>query len=264
MCKNKYNSYMVKIMYLNGDTEVIDYKEKDARSYKQVLNLYKETKENYLDTDTCATIQFCGKIDNNTKLEIMFEKEIITEDKFIKEEGERIAELTAYQALQNLNKAIADIEKVKARSNNGLSTFDKAQDVLLHSIENGMKNVTMLEKIEIYDKLKKLRNDRRINKDTHTLIEHFQENLKRSNVNYSGIQKEISKTLRGYNMYIAKNKHDNLSVEQNKNIADKMCQSVKYRSFKERDITMLRLQKIYAKLTDDVPSMSIFCYNKCV
>jgi len=260
MCK-KFVSYSIFVVYLNGKEEINYTKENlDVSNYKEMLEVYRETKLQL--ADTCATIQFCGKTSNNEKLEIMFEKEIVTEDKFVKEEGERVAELTGYQALQNLNKAIEDIEKVRQRADKNIELFLKSQDIMLHNIENSnSKEVSMLEKIEMYDALKTLRGERREYKESYTVIENFKKNLKKGNVNYDAIQCHINKAIQHQDKYIANNKHENLTNEQNKIIKDKMSQKVKYRSYKERDITILRLKKIYDRVEDNLETMSLFCYN---
>ena len=259
MFERKYTNYSVECLFLNGEKEKISYTDFHSNSYKEMLELYSQTKEKY--KNHCVTIKFKGKTKTG-ELEIIFQKEIITEDKAINQEETRIEELSAYQALENLNKAIEDIEKVKTRVNSGVSVFDKNQDLLLHALENE-ENVSMLDKIQMYDSLKKIRVDRRDNKESHNVIINFENILKAHGVKYNMIQADIKNVLGRQDKYANENKHENLTKEQNKNIQDKMYQTVKYRSYKERDIIMDRLNSMYTKTVDNTSEMSILCYNKC-
>ncbi len=91
MCKEykrKYESYSIKITYLNGDTEDINYKGINTSSYKDMLKLYKDVKEEYKNES--VTINFVGKTENG-ELRILFQKEIINKDTELKEYAKKVS-----------------------------------------------------------------------------------------------------------------------------------------------------------------------------
>jgi hypothetical protein len=71
---SKYRRYKIIVNYLNGNKEEIEYinnKPVDTSSYKEMMKVYKEVKEQYISM--CTSIDFIG-ITEDEQLNIMYSK----------------------------------------------------------------------------------------------------------------------------------------------------------------------------------------------
>jgi len=247
MCKNKYSSYLVKTEYLNGDTEVIDYNEKDSRSYKQILDLYKETKKAYADESTCVKVNFCG-ITEDKNINILFTKEITNEEDLkIKENADAVKETSVSDITNNMIKLLDMMLEKHDKLNENLNVLNKKQDVELHKIEM-IKHPTDAYKMELYNNIASIRKDRRTTKNELTLL---------GVCNIKDIKNQILRTKKAENTMIkTENKIINNGLEDYVFVKE-----IKYRSSKELAKLMIELNEKYDKVYEDQSDMSISCYN---
>jgi hypothetical protein len=247
MIERKYNSYQVSIEYLNKDKEIINYKEKDARSYKQVLELYKETKDFYSNENTCVKINFCGITESNN-INIIFTKEIInTEDLQIKQKADEFKEKSVADItndiLQNLDMLLEKSKKL----NESLSILNKKEDVQLHKIE-AIKYPTDACKLQIYDDISTIRTERRITKNELTLL---------GVLNINDIKNQILRTKKAENTMV---KTENKIIDNGlENYV--FVKEIKYRNFKELPNLVEQLKTKYDKVSYSESDMIIYCYN---
>lgn len=74
--RRKYDAYKIKITYHNGDTEEVEYNSHvDTSNYKEMLEVYRHTKEEYINHKEVAIIDFVGISEQGT-IGILFTKEI--------------------------------------------------------------------------------------------------------------------------------------------------------------------------------------------
>jgi len=247
MCKNKYNLYEITTTYLNGDVESIDFGEKDARNYKQILELYKETKQVYADENTCVKINFCGVTQDN-KINILFSKEITNiEDKIIKQKADELKEKSVADItntiIENLNMLIEKDRKL----NETLNVLNKKQDVELHRVE-AIKYPTDAYKLQVFDNIANIRNERRITKNELTLI---------GVVNIKEMKNQLLRTKKAEHTIV---KTENKIIENGLETYV-FVKEIKYRNFKEAEKLLVDMKIKYDKVSNDDSKMLISVYN---
>lgn len=254
---SKFNEYCIKINYMNKDTEVIKYTDKglDKCSYKSMLQIYKQTKEEY--KDMCVTIDFVG-ISSTGELNILFTKEIINEEEAKQKEiADRLENCETLQILKNLKDNFELLNKRRGKVKSDYNIANKERDVKSHQIENFPKDSEdMLEKIKLFNSFQKSCNKRREVKDELQLNDDFFDN---SNVC-------VKHMINILDSYIEKSEKK-LSKEY-KPLTDEMVEEykimkvVKFRSFSEKFKLLSKLNKEYSKAVANDSNMTITCYNK--
>lgn len=253
----KYNSYKIIIAYTNGDKEEVKLNGINNNSYKETLTLYKQVKEEYLNSSNIETISFIGQTIDG-ELGVLFTKELNKKD-----------ELTIEEFVNNnLNKSVNEtckeiyysLELIKAQQeklSSIVGMYDKKRDIILHMILNSDNNRFSTKeeldefKINIYDKLKRNEICRREAKDNLAKINGLNSKLKQSNVKLE----EIEDIFRIY----LKQKEFNLTSEEYK---EKVEKTVKYRTEKERIVLMKKYQYRYKKVVNDPTKKELYFYNK--
>ena len=258
MCR-KYVNYKIEVTYLNGDKEVINNKEMDKSSYKEMLELYRETKEHYESENMCVKIDFIG-VSEDRELNILWTKEIINREEFnVVERAKEVKQSDVLNIIKNIKDNL-DILKEKSKFlAENLGTQDKKRDLLNHKIENCDSDNPEV-KLEIFNELQLVLNERRKVKNDLKYIKILKSNIKSENIRmetiYNIIDEFIDRT------EYMENKTYDFSDE---NIEDKLCKTYKYKNFKEKINMMKQLEqsKKYDKITIDESKMEIYAYTKC-
>lgn len=129
----KYSKYEIKVTYTNGDIENIKLSGIDNGSYTAMLDMYKQIKERYKDTE--CNIDFVGVSDNG-EMGILFTKEIKNNNKpWFVEEAEQYTEQSMFNLVQQLHDTINLIERRGNWMTGELDLLNKMQDIYLHRIE---------------------------------------------------------------------------------------------------------------------------------
>lgn len=255
MCKErKYAKFNIKITYLNGDTENISYNKYDPTNYKDMIQLYKETKEQF--KNNCVLIDFNG-ITQDGEIGILFRKENKTEDLEIKKEADTVEQMSIIEILKNLENIINILGKKQEKENNNINIYTKKRDVINHKVETMDKiNLSSEEKILLIEKLHIVSKKRRKAKENTEIINTFT-NLQK----IQGIRKAIN---------VTKQKIQEIEGREEKSefLADdkvkkyRIMEEVKYKNFKERTRLINKLKYKYNKIYYDDSRMVVICYNK--
>lgn len=255
MCQRKYTEYHILVKYLNNTKEEINYSTVDKSSYKEMLKLYNETKEQL--KDECVTIEFCGKTEDD-KLEIMFDKKIINPEIMQKKEIiDRACSSDTEIILNNLVKAIDDLNMHRSYVGIQVGITSKKQDMLLHKIEH-TRDCSLEDKIKMFNELQEIRIERRKAKTGVTLLDNVFEKFSENNI----ILKHVENIIKGNVDYIKKQEEKIVVIKDTKMAEQfKIMKEVPYRSFKERINLQKQLQGKYDKVFFDDVKMIITCYN---
>lgn len=163
---NKYESYAVKINYVNGDTEEVSYEGINTTSHKEMINLYNDVKTTYNDI-TVRTIDFIGKTKDGT-LKIFFTKEINTNK-------ENQLRANTVDLSNNIRNSLAILKQKMLSHKATIPAIDKKLDVINHRLELLDDKVIneeekLREKTALVNEIIKLRRDRRWHKNELMLI----------------------------------------------------------------------------------------------
>lgn len=255
MCERKYYKYSVIIEFLNGDKENINYEEEKSRNYSEMLELYRQTKEQY--KDECVTISFCGITEDN-KINVLFEKCIVNKEELkIKEEADEIANSSGQDVLLELKEIINKIQRYRGYINGQEGVYDKKQDILLHKIEsNKLENIE--DEIRMMRELKQLRLNRRKVKINSRIIDRFFNKLSSKKIVLNNICDMIDLIIKEENTTQGKI----VPLTDEKVEEFKIAKILRFKNFKERLNMMKQLQPKYDKVVYDDSRMEITCYNK--
>lgn len=255
MCERKYHKYEVVISYLNGDKETIQYEEDKSRNYTQMLQLYRQTKEQY--KDDCCTIQFVGVMDNGN-INVFFEKCLASkEDLNIKQNADHMAVSDGTDFLLKLKDAMEEVQKYRAYIKGQEMACNKKQDVILHQIES-IENDNPKDDLRLFNELKQIRIYRRKAKNGNKLMEVFYDKLNKDNVNLKHICNLIESSLEGFKQATGKI----VPLTDEKVEEFKIMRQISYRNFKERLNLTKQLKDKYDKITYDDSDMVLTVYNK--
>lgn len=259
MCKEykrKYQEYSIKITYLNGDTEDINYKGINTSSYKDMLNLYRDVKEKYQDES--VTIDFIGATDKG-ELGILFQKKIVTEDTALKEYAEKVTNIKVEDILQDIVYNIKLLNDKFEDSKKYQGVLDKKINNKMHDIQNVGKNVASSFKIKIYDDISDLENERRFIKNNFQNILSLKQKLQAKGLSLEKIQNIFQSRL----SYIENGEKIKYEILTDKKAEElKIMKKVKYKDFKERMNLTKQLEKEYSRIYHNDATMELICYNK--
>lgn len=248
---NKYQKYTIQITYLNGNKENIEYtnfKNINTSSYKEMLKIYTETKEQYKNES--VTIDFVG-VTPDEKMNVLFSKKIKSED----EEN-----MNSFELIKDIySKTLLLQEKAKAISDKrGL--IDKEKNIFEHKdIEFIDLNLLTDEyKIKAFDEYRRILLERRI-------IKNEESNIK-SNIEYIDIiLNNITKIHNNTIKHLVNNEKSTISAINNEvpELKNKqIIKQYKYNNFKERINLMKQLEGKYDKVINDEVNKVLQCYNK--
>lgn len=246
----KYDEFKIEVEFLSGDFEEINYKSVDTKSYKQMMELYKETKKHY--SDTSCKIKFKG-ISEAGEMGVLFIKEIKTLDQRIKEEAEYIEDVEIKKLLENILKLNNYINKKREITKIRKSETDKRISTIIHNIEN-KKYKTSEEKIIAVDEIECVSEKRRKTKIDEAFFGTFYNQKKYKLVN----EKEITEAL---NWIIKQEIRDGLKKEYNSYETKYAIKEFPYKNDKERIKIMRNVEGKYNKVYVDQKDMKVKCYN---
>lgn len=253
MCR-KYENYKIKITYLNGDTEELNYKGINTNSYKEMLKLYKDVKEQHKEES--VVIDFLG-ITNTGELGILFTKEVKGKDYLDKQE----LEMTEEEILKDIQRKMKLLKEKSILTDKLINIENKKQDCILHTIQNIPKNSSDELKIKMFNELQEIRINRCNLKTKQMKLESLNKNIKD---NY--LIDNIDKIIANYNKLSLKlsNIKQSYKFDKIEKVEEKfnVIKEIKYRNFKERANLMKQLTPKYDKVYDDYIKMTITCYNK--
>lgn len=253
----KYSKYEIKVTFLNGDTEDIKLNGINKGSYKEMLQVYQQVKDQYSNTE--CKIDFVG-IGQAGELGVLFTKEFkINEKPLFQLEAEQYVNTTMPELLEQLYSTIENIKKRGEWLENERDITNKLLDIEMHKIENfklysnNRNRLEVLEEKErIFDEVEKLRNNRRlIKKDMET----FEEYKRACNYNTVNLKKIVD--VRNYNDGI-KQQYLTPKVLENK----KILKCVTYNSLEEKEQATIKLKTRYNKIVYNDAEKTAYGYNK--
>jgi hypothetical protein len=219
----------------------------NTSSYKEMLQLYKQTKEQYINES--VTIDFMGVSDDG-QINIFFSKKIVGQEE-IKENTKPI------DLIKNIQENLDLLIKKETKTKGELGVWNKKQDITLHRIENfnkaNFKNQIEInnEKLNLFNNLEEIRLKRRAIKNDIKLFD-----LVESKIDIGKTLESLNNIINQYNSYI--NKVEYLTDEK---LEEKhIMKEVKYKNDKERLNLMKQLQGKYDRL--QYSGGIITCYNR--
>jgi hypothetical protein len=254
MCR-KYSKFNITITYLNGDTENIQHEDYNSTSYKDMLELYKMTKEHY--KDECVTIDFIGVTDTGSTT-ILFTKNIINDKELkIKEEAKLVDDMNVEELVHKLGDITKLLKKKYEKSFSQRDIANKQLDNILHQIESIDRidyNIEINEK-DMINEIHNIRVNRRQAKNNIEILQLLD--------NKHFLQQIDGKVMMAkQKVQQLKNEYDKVEfLDKEKIVEKKIMKEVPYRSFKERIQLMKQLSKDFNKICYDDAKMIIICYN---
>lgn len=245
----KYSKYQIKITYTNGDTEDIKLGGIAKGSYKEMLQVYQQVKNQYANKE--CKIDFVG-IGSAGEIGILFTKEVKIEKPWFQKEAEEYTGATMSELIQRLHDTINLIER---RGNWIQSEFDlqnKMQDIFLHRIETFDDSLGDDEKNYIFENLKSIRINRRLLKEDMKTYEEYKQNFKADKMS-------LRKILANRKQYESI-KHVYLTDKLLKD--KKILTTAHYNTIEEKLAIIDKLKKKYEKITFNDAKRQVVAYNK--
>ncbi|MBD5589107.1 hypothetical protein [Clostridium botulinum] len=265
MCKEykkKYQEYSIKITYLNGDTEDISYKGINTSNWNDMLKLYRDIKEKYLDES--VVIYFIGKtLDGQFK--IIWHKEIINKDAELKEEAEEIANTSVQEVLNQIINNFNVLKEKRRIAIKNRDSYTKETDIRLHIMEDKLRSndyVSPEEKIAMYDRIAKERVIRRQAKNDKYKIDNLYNSFNQIGAKENLCVNDIIEILETNINIMDKIDSKKYNLTESKAEELKIMKKVTYRNFKDRINKTKQLEKEFDKVYYDNSKMEITCYNK--
>ena len=245
----KYDKYKIKITYHNGDTEEVKYKSNtDTSNYKEMLKIYRETKEEYLDNKDVAIIDFVG-ISAHGEIGILFTKEV---SKFIDQNTLNNLNRDCREVVNDLVTLLNVLNSQKDYYKEIIEECEKTRDTLLHEV---LLSVNELP-------------ENRLSLEHSLILKQRENELKRKNAK-NNITDLISINKK-FNINSAINILKLFSNERNL----KGCDKESPREYKNRvefkltyrdDIERVRLIRLYKhkydKMKNDTANKTLYFYN---
>lgn len=130
----KYEKYSVKVTFLDSSIEEIQYQGVNTSNYKEMLKLYNDVKNQYIEK--ARLIEFLG-VSENGQLTVMFKKPIV--------------EVNKPSLIDELSNILTKIENRKEQVNDVVSILDKEINGVTHDIENIPEKCKNYSKDELDD-----------------------------------------------------------------------------------------------------------------
>lgn len=248
MAKRKFNEYLILVTFKNGNTEEIEYtsnfkKKADKTSYKEMLSIYSEIKEQY-ENKNC-TIDFLGV--NDEEKMIIFSKQNIVEE--ISESSSLRDDVTLLfeQIKQIKNKADKLAEKKVCYN-------VEVNEIYHKEVENSV-DLSDEHKLKTFDKLRNVLINRR---DVSSDLDFYNKH------------KGILDSIFGYanKLTTESENHINHEIGMLENFKETGELSttgkhiVQYSNFKDRMAKMAQLQGKYGKIINDEENCRLICSKK--
>jgi len=259
MAKRKFQMYLIQITYSNGDVENIEYntdfKQVNKTSYKEMLEVYKEIKEQF--SEVSCTIDFIGT--NQNEQMIIFRKVNEIEST----SHEESVEENIIDLFEDLNGLLKRIREKKETLTSEIKTSDLAISYIYHADIENCDNPTERHMIDTFKKLKSAHDKRREVKHQQAFLEI----LKSNDVNIGGILGNVenidsclikiengrNKSLEAINNY-ASNESEQLSIAS--------ATYYKCENFKQKMNLMKQLQPKYKHIVYDEVNKQLICRDK--
>ncbi|MBN3376346.1 hypothetical protein CF087_21150 [Clostridium botulinum] len=265
MCKEykrKYQEYLITITYLNGDKENLKYKGINTSNYNDMLNLYRDIKEQYKNES--VIIDFIGKSADG-QMDIMWQKEIVNKDAKIKEYAEKVVNTEIEDIIKDIYNSFKLLNDKRKYSNEQINIYNKKQDILLHKIEHFNNELGNEIKISIFDNIQAIRIQRRKLKEDLENLTNFNGMLchYKNKVNKRLTTEQTEKILMTALESIQKIDNKEYTFLTDEKVEElKIMKEVRYKKQTERVKLMQQLKKEFDKIYCDESKMKIVCYNK--
>lgn len=245
MAIRKYQMYLIQIDYPNGSYDTIeytkDYLKLDKTSYKQMLEVYRETKGEY--ENTRCTIRFIG-ISEDEQVEIFskeFEPQEVEQNSSIRDDIDVV--------IEQLDILIKKGEDAKSKKENYNIIV---RDIYHKEIEFSEDN-SESHKVRVFDKLKDIFIKRR---QIDTDLKLYNQYIDKFNLIKDTVM-DIQQARNGM-----ENKTKQI-IEEFKDTGDMSCGNGRrvyyYNNFKERMNLMKQLTPKYVKIENDETNKCLIC-----
>jgi hypothetical protein len=247
---SKYQRYMIQVNYLNGNKENIEYinnKPVDTSSYKEMMKVYKEIKEQY--TNLCTSIDFVG-ITEDEQLNVLFTKKMINEENTE----------NSFELIKQLNEIVNKLKNKSDKAQDMLCLVEKEKSVFEHKrIEFAeLKDLTDEYKVETFDDYRSLLLKRRIIKDEAINLKNVKEQL---DIIFANTDRLHKRTVGFINKAII-NTESSIAQTVPEELDKQVVKEVSFNNFKERMNLMKQLEYKYDKIIVDNENNKLLCYNK--
>lgn len=255
----KFNQYLIQISFPNKEVENIEYstnnKTADKTSYKQMLLVYKDTKELYSDVN--CVIDFLGI--NEHEMISIFKKYNQVEEV---ESQETNNEETLIELFDLLKSTSTKIESRKDFIHSKLSELDIQISYINHTDIEISDNNSEQHKIKTFDKLKQLMEDRRDLK-----LEHRISSSILNSTIYTDLFKQLDTVNKSIKAIQQKSIESGNVVKQYVNEGSKELtingtKYYKYSNFSDRMNLMKQLSPIYNNIIHDEDNSQLICRHK--
>jgi hypothetical protein len=247
---SKYQRYMIQVNYLNGNKENIEYinnKPVNTSSYKEMMKIYKEVKEQY--SNLCTSIDFVG-ITEDEQLNVLFTKKMI---------NEKNTE-NSFELIKQLNEIVNKLKSKSDKAQDLLCLIEKEKSVFEHKrIEfTELEDLTDEYKVETFDDYRSLLLKRRIIKDEAINLKNVKEQL---DIIFANTDRLHKRTVGFINKAII-NTESSISQTVPEELDKQVVKEVSFNNFKERMNLMKQLESKYDKIIVDNENNKLLCYNK--
>jgi len=251
MSVRKFREYWIRVEYPNGNYDTIEYideRKVDKSNYQEMLNVYRDTKEQYEGTP--CTILFMGN--NREEFVEMFSKTFKTKIKsFEDKENETLEDLNTINLLRNnINERFANAKDLEGLATKRVSEF-------YHKVLSNIGNLNNEDKIKRYEELEILLLNRSECIDNNKVVNRYKslfENMAKDDEKLNSIiQTKIQHHARCSNEII---NQEGRSYEGNS------IKKYSYKNFKDKINLTKQLLPKYDKVIDDEENMELCCYIK--
>lgn len=253
MCKHrKYQSYKIIVNFDNGEREEVKFNGIKQTSYIEMLKAYRETKDLYKDKS--CKIEFIG-VSSEGELEVRWFKEFKSEKKGFQEAAEEYTNKCTHELLHNIDKNIDLLSRREIYLRDMLEVINRQEYVISHQIERWdlNKGATDKDKLEKFDELMNVRNERRYMKMELEKLDIIKETVKFSN--------SIKNVLDRFNS-IDEGIQNGVKFLDDTELENKKIFKVKkYDNEVQRDSIIERLSKKYKRVVYDDSKAEIYAFN---
>lgn len=248
---SKYQRYMIQVNYLNGNKENIEYinnKPVDTSSYKEMMKVYKETKEKYINL--CTSIDFIG-ITEDEQLNIIFSKQ----NKQDEENTEN-----SFELIEQLNKIVNKLKVKSKEAQNLLCSVDKEKSIFEHKYIEFAELEDLVDeyKIKKFDEYRNLLLRRRVIKNEAINLRNVKEQL---DIIFENTDRLHKRTV-GYINKAILNTESSITQTVPEELDKQIIKEISYNNHKERINLMKQLEHKYDKVIVKEEENKIVCYNK--
>lgn len=245
MYKRVYEYYRIKVT-TDEDVKYIFKEGIDKTSYKDIIRLYRETKNKETSRGAECKVELVGITQEGIEVSI-FAKNISYESREEKELLTRTVDIVN-DIKYNLNL----LERKREYHRNMMSCYDRKQETLLHKVETvkklkGTKRDIQLEKLKLFDRIEQVRNERRFCKMEDKNIKSLFSKVNIEDLSNQLVQFEFSS--------------DNSYEYIDDRIEENIIKEVPYMNDKDRVKKLKSLTKKYKKIVNDSVNKKLICSN---